>query len=90
MGKNEMEKRFNVTGAQIEQWADAAERGEYPGIPSGEILIGRPLMFGEPLKPVTFKETPNVIAAIDKKAASLGQSRSDYLRSLVAKDLTAI
>jgi hypothetical protein len=83
----ELEKRFKVTSEQLGQWADACERGEYPGTPSGNILIGRPLMFGEQLKPVTFKETPKTIAAIDKKAASRGQSRSDYLRYLVDKDL---
>ena len=39
------------------------------------------------MKPVTFKETPSVIAAMDERAAALGSSRSDYLRALVAKDL---
>ena len=89
MDIKQLEKRFKVTDKQIEQWADACERGEYPGVSSGKVIIGRPLMFGEQLKSVTFKETKQKIAAIDKKAATLGQSRSDYLRYLVDKDLTA-
>jgi hypothetical protein len=71
----------------LDRMAEACERGEYPGKPIGEILKGRPLLFGEELKPVTFKETEGKIAAIDQRAASLDLSRSDYLRFLVDDDL---
>lgn len=83
----ELEKRLGVTAEQIEAWAEACERGDYPGTPTGDIVMGRPLRFGTELKPVTFKEPEAVIAAIDKRAASLEMSRSDYLRSLVRQDL---
>lgn len=78
-----------VTDEQLEEWADACERGEYPGKPTGEILVGRPLMFGEEMKPVTFKETATKIAAINARAAELDLSRSDYLRMLVDRDLAS-
>jgi hypothetical protein len=84
----ELEARFRVTNEQIETWAAGCEQGIYPGKGVGKIIIGRPFLFGEELKPVTFKETKQKIAAIDRKAASLGQSRSDYLRNLVDKDLS--
>ena len=90
MDIKQLERRFKVTDEQIEKWSDACERGEYPGISSKKIIVGRPLMLGGELKPVTFKETAQKIAAIDKKAASLGQNRSDYLRYLIDKDLAAI
>ncbi|MDR1422220.1 MAG: hypothetical protein LBI64_05080 [Coriobacteriales bacterium] len=76
-----------LTDEMLDKMAEACERGEYPGTPVGEILVGRPLLFGEELKPVTFKETERKIAAIDRRAASLDVSRSDYLRHLVDEDL---
>lgn len=48
---------------------------------------GRPLKFGEELKLVGFKLPERTIQLIDKRAASLGMKRSDYLRWLVNKDL---
>jgi hypothetical protein len=90
MDIRQIETRFKVTDDQIEKWAAACEKGDYPGDAVGDVVIGRPLMFGGELKPVTFKETKQKIAAMDKKAASLGQSRSDYLRNLVDRDLAAL
>ncbi|WP_080799450.1 hypothetical protein [Arabiibacter massiliensis] len=85
----ELEKMFGVTSKQLDEWEEAATRGEFPGKPVGEIIVGRPLKFGEKLKFVGFKDTPQEVAAMDKRAAELGMSRSDYLRSLVRKDLAA-
>ena len=78
-----------ITDEQLDEWAEACERGEYPGKPTGEILVGRPLMFGEELKPVTFKVTESKVAAINARAADLDLSRSDYLRMLVDRDLAS-
>lgn len=87
MNREEINAKFGVTDEQIEEWAEACERGEYPGKPTGEILVGRPLKFGEEMLPVTFKETQSKIVAINARAAELDLSRSDYLRMLVDKDL---
>ena len=38
---------------------------------------------------VGFKDTPQKVAAMDERASKLGMSRSDYLRSLVRKDLAS-
>jgi hypothetical protein len=90
MNDKQLEKKYGVTAEQIAEWSEAAERGEYPGIPKGEVMVGRPLKFGEELRPVTFKEPQTIIAAIDARARSQGVSRSDYLRDLVEKDLAEI
>lgn len=87
MKREELNKKFGVTEEQLDAWAEACERGEYPGEPVGEVSIGRPLLFGEELKPITFKETPRKLAAIDSRAASLNLSRSDYLRLVIDQDL---
>jgi len=78
-----------ISDEQLDEWAEACERGEYPGEPTGEIVVGRPLKFGEELTPITFKETAAKIAAINARAAELDLSRSDYLRWLVDQDLKA-
>ena len=87
MKREEINKKFGVTEEQLDAWAEACERGEYPGKPTGEILVGRPLKFGEDMEPITFKETKSRIVAINERAAELDLSRSDYLRMLIDKDL---
>lgn len=79
-----------LTDDMLDRMAEACERGEYPGEPTGEIVVGRPLLFGEEMKPVTFKATASKIAAINARAAELDMSRSDYLRFLVDKDLASV
>ena len=84
-----IEEKFGVTSEQLEQWEAEAARGELPGKPVGEVVVGRPLKFGKPLKLVGFREAPDEVAAMDRRAADLGMSRSDYLRHLVRQDLAA-
>ena len=83
----ELEEKFNTTAEEIERLAAPWEAGEVVGEPIGEIIVGRPLKFGEALRPIGFKETSLKIDAIDKRAATLGMKRSDYLRWVVDKDL---
>ena len=81
----ELEEMFGVTAEQLDEWEKEAAQGEQVG----EIIVGRPLKFGEPLQFVGFKDTPQKVAAMDERASKLGMSRSDYLRSLVRKDLAS-
>lgn len=89
MNREEINEKFGVTEQQLDEWAEACERGEYPGKPTGEILVGRPLMFGEEMRPVTFKVPIAKAEQIGARAAELHLSRSDYLRMLVDQDLAA-
>ena len=79
---------IELTDEMIEQIAEAFERGEWPGGES-RIVQGRPLMFGEELQSVTFKVPIRKVAALDRKAAGLDMSRSDYLRRLLDEDLAS-
>ncbi|MDR1184948.1 MAG: hypothetical protein LBK67_09135 [Coriobacteriales bacterium] len=83
----ESEKMFGVSTKQLDEWEAACTRGELPGRSVSEVIVGRPLRFGEPLRPIGFKEPESKIAAIDRRAERLGMKRSDYLRYLVDKDL---
>lgn len=85
----ELEEEFGVTAEQLEEWDAAFARGEMIGEPVGDVIVGRPLLFGEEMKVVTYKDTASKIAEMDKRAASLELSRSDYLRGLVRKDLAS-
>lgn len=90
MSPKEIEDYFGVTQEQIEEWDDMLVRGEIPGVSVGEVVVGRPLKFGEHLRLVGFKETEQKIECMDKRADSLGMKRSDYLRWLVDKDLASV
>ena len=83
----ELEEMFDVTSVQIQQWDEMLMHGEIPGKSAGDVIIGRPLKFGEPMKTIVFKEPEGRIAAIDSRAEELGMLRSDYLRWLIDKDL---
>lgn len=76
-----------LTDTEIEALAEKAERGEYPGTP-GEWIVrpkGRPSLANEPLVTLTVKVTPSMRKALDEKAAASGESRSQFLRSVLEK-----
>lgn len=83
----ELESMFDVTSEQIQQWNEMLVCGEVSGESTGDVIMGRPLKFDEPMKTIVFKEPEGRIAAIDSRAEKLGMRRSDYLRWLIDKDL---
>ena len=87
MTNDELLERFDVTADQLDQWERDASRGKLPGSPAGKVMVGRPLKFGERTRQIGFKEPLHVVQAIDDRARQLKLARSDYLRSLVEKDL---
>lgn len=85
----EIEEKYGLSPELLDELERDAAAGNLPGIPSGPIVVGRPLLFGEKLKSVTFKEPESKVSAIDARAKSLSMSRSDYLRWLVDSDLAS-
>ena len=92
MSPKEIEDYFGVTQEQIEEWDDMLVRGEIPGVSVGEVVVGRPLKFGEHLRLVSSYHLAKQqkIERMDERADSLGMKRSDYLRWLVDKDLASV
>ena len=88
MSTTEIEKKYGISAAKLDEIDEKASRGELPGEP-GPVSAGRPLKFGTALTMVGYKEVPETVEAIDRRANSLGMTRSDYLRSLVRKDLAS-
>lgn len=81
----ELESMFDVTSEQIQQWDEMLVRGEVPGESTGDVIMGRPLKFGELMKTIVFKEPEGRIAAIDSRAEDLGMRRSDFYVGLLRK-----
>lgn len=86
---SKVEAMLGVGPDQVDAWERDAAEGKLHGTPRGEVVAGRPRMFGEETKQVGFREPVSVIEAIDRRAQQLGMRRSDYLRHLVETDLAA-
>lgn len=80
------EDGIEITDELVEQWAAPWERGEIPGTP-GEIVVGRPRISTEELTTVTFKLPLSQAKALDDTAKRAGETRSQFLRSLVSNAL---
>ncbi len=89
MAEQTIRELFGVTDEQLDSWEKDASSGVFHGEPRGGVVAGRPLMFGEQMRQVGFKEPVGKIEAIDRRAGELGMKRSDYLRYLVDRDLAS-
>jgi hypothetical protein len=87
MTSAEFEQEFELTSDYLDALEKDTSEGILHGEPRGEVIVGHPMMFGEEMKQVGFKEPVSKIAAIDTRAKQLGMKRSDYLRYLVQSDL---
>lgn len=86
----EIEEKYGLEASELDTLARDAADGILHGEPRGDVVVGRPMKFGEEMRQVGFKEPLRKIDAIDRRAESLGLSRSDYIRSLIDRDLASI
>lgn len=78
-----------LTEEMIEELADQAEKGIYPGNP-GEMIVspvGRPPISDEELVTVAFKIPRSYRDKLDAKAKSLNETRSQFMRNALASAL---
>ena len=90
MDREQMNALLGMTEAEMDASAKAYEMDAWDERMLGKPTAGRPALFGTVMGTVSFKEEKPKIARIDARAASLGLSRSDYLRKLIDRDLAAI
>lgn len=84
----DLRSRFSFSENEIAQLHADAKKYENGEWPEGEtVLIGRPCVYGERMKSITYRDTEAEVRRMDERAKSLSMSRSDYLRYLVRKDL---
>ena len=89
MTREEMNAALGLTEGEMDAIAEEYENDAWPEGSFGKPMPGRPTMFAEAMGTVSFKEERPKIQLINARAASLGLSRSDYLRRLVDQDLAA-
>lgn len=72
-----------MTEKDFERLSKQASRGDYPGVP-GEWIVrpqGRPRLDEGELVTVTCKVTKAQRDAMDERAAAVGETRSEWMRS---------
>ena len=84
---------YIVTDEMLEQYAEAFERGEYPGTP-GEFIVapqGRPkLCPSEDLVTIAFKVPRSYRDLLDKQASKEHETRSQMLRKMLGDALAIL
>jgi hypothetical protein len=83
---------FTITDEELEQVAEACERGEYPGKPGKFIVAppGRPPLSSEDLVTIAFKIPRSRKDQLDKRAEETHTTRSQVLRAMLDETLTSI
>ena len=80
---------YKLTEDMIEELAESAARGDYPGRP-GKVVVapqGRPKLCDEELVTVAFKIPRSVRDLLDKQAAENSETRSQFLRNALEEAL---
>jgi hypothetical protein len=77
---------YVITDEMLEQFAEACERGEYPGTP-GEFIVappGRPQLYpSEELVTIAVKVPRSFRDKLDEKAKAEHETRSQLLRKIL-------
>jgi len=84
MDRTELEKKFGISGEELEKSAQAYESGDWPE--GKTIRVGRPSIYNDDqLESVTFRLPRSRIRAIDEILVQKGETRSEFLREAVDK-----
>ena len=80
---------YTPTDEDFERMAKETERGEYPGTPGAWVVRpqGRPPLADEELVTIAFKVPRSQRDALDRKAASRNETRSQFMRDALDKAL---
>lgn len=75
-----------ITGETIEEWCNAYEEGRLPDgyEPTGEIVRGRPALYGDKMASITVRVPLIQKVALEREATDSGVSLSSYVRNIIA------
>jgi len=88
MNRDQMNVAFGVTDEQLESLAADYESGDWKGR-LGPVVQGRPRLYEEEMRTVSFRIPASRLQAIDAHAERNGKSRSEFLRQVIDDALLA-
>ena len=88
MNRDQMNVAFGVTDEQLESLAADYESGDWKGR-LGPVVQGRPRLYEEEMRTVSFRIPASRLQAIDAHAERNGKSRSEVLRQAIDDALLA-
>ena len=83
MSRKEYDRRIGFTEEQLDKEAEEYENDTWDASKFGKVVMGRPSLADEEVKPITFRLPVSKIAALDRRAAREGRTRSEELRLAV-------
>ena len=89
MNRKEINKRFGVTDEELDKRAKEYEDGTWDA-PLGKLMMGRPSIADEEVRPITVRLPVSRIVSIDKAATSSGSTRSAVIRDAIDSYLKQI
>ena len=88
MNRDQMNVAFGVTDEQLDFLAADYESGDWKGR-LGPVVQGRPRLYEEEMRTVSFRIPASRLQAIDAHAERNGKSRSEFLRQAIDDALLA-
>ena len=81
-----------ISEEQVQAWKKEAAQGKHPGTPGKWIVrpAHRPATFTEKLDTVSFKLPHSLRVQLDQQAKTAGQTRSDFMRQAIEKELLTV
>ena len=83
MDREELNRLLGVTEEELDRRAEEYENDTWDASHLGKVIMGRPSIANEEVRPVTIRLPISQIAAIDKLAESKETTRSAEIRSAV-------
>jgi predicted DNA binding CopG/RHH family protein len=80
MKREEINKKLGLTEEQLDARAEEYETDKWDSSALGKVIMGRPSIADEEVRPITFRLPISKIDALDRKASEHGSTRSKVLR----------
>lgn len=89
MNEAQINKKFGVTGDEIESWAKEYESSDWSNMEFGKPMSGRPRIFEEPMERISVTLPHGAIVAMKEYCDTQDISRSELVRRAVSRELAS-